>query len=148
MGTRRETVKQLCRSVLTRLENQSAIQFAPRLRQVIGEELEGLVGPWILTDEDIKDKVVRQMGARAEALSETEFTETEQFRSAKSVIRNQVGENEVHGLYYQRPIKTVAEEMTRYWMRSSHIDDVFWSDDELEKEIVHILRGFDPKQMH
>ena len=33
-------------------------------------------------------------------------------------------------------------------MRSSHIDDVYESDDELEHQIVDVIKKFDPAALH
>jgi len=55
MATERETLKLLCKTIITRMENQKAISFPPRLRQVVQDEVFGLIGPFILTDQDIRE---------------------------------------------------------------------------------------------
>jgi hypothetical protein len=148
MATQRETVRLLCKSILNRLENQKAIQFAPRLRQIVQDEMFALVGPYILTDQDIRERAFARIGAKAEALSESSATETDQYRAAKAVIREQVGDDELNGFYFQKPVKTLALSIVEYLMRSSHIDDVYESDDELEKRIVETVRHFDVTALH
>ena len=54
--TKRETVRILCKSIVTRLENRKAIQFPPRLRQVVQDEVFGMIGPSIYTDEDLRER--------------------------------------------------------------------------------------------
>jgi hypothetical protein len=147
-STQRETVRLLCKSILNRLENQKAISFAPRLRQVVQDELYGLIGPSVMTDQDIRDRVFARLGAKAEALAESELTETDQFRAAKQLVRSQLGDDVLNGLYFQKPIRELAVQIAQYLMRSSHIDDVFESDEEIEKKVVETVQRFDPKQVH
>ena len=148
MATQREMVRLLCKSILNRLENQKAIQFAPRLRQIVQDEMFALVGPYILTDQDLRERALAKVGARAEALADTSATETDQYRAAKSLIREQVGDDELNGFYFQKPVKVLALSIVQYLMRSSHIDDVYESDDELEKRIVETVRHFDVTALH
>jgi hypothetical protein len=65
MATQKETVRLLCKSILTRLENNKAISFPPRLRQVVQDEVFGLVKPFILTEEDLRERTLAKMGAKA-----------------------------------------------------------------------------------
>jgi hypothetical protein len=148
MSTQRETVRLLCKSIVNRLENQKAISFPPRLRQIVSEELFGLVGPYIMTDEDIRDKAIAKMGARAEALQGTNFTESDAFKTAKSMVRATMGDDELNGFYFQKPLKAIADTIVQYLMRSSHIDDVYETDEDLEQKIVEVVRKFNPAELH
>lgn len=148
MSTERETVKLLCKSIVTRLENTKAIAFPARLRQVVSDEVFGLVGPYILTDEDIRDRALAKMNVRTEVLQDSTFTQSEAYRAAKSVVRGTLGDDELNGFYFQRPVKNVAQSIAQYLMRSSHIDDVFESDEDLEKFIVDTVRHFNPANVH
>ena len=58
------------------------------------------------------------------------------------------GDDELNGLYFQKPMKQVATSIAGYMMRSSHIDDVFESDDALERQIVETIKRFDPANLH
>ncbi len=148
METQRETVRLLCKSIINRLENHKAIAFAPRLRQVIQDEIFTLVGPLILTDEDVKERAQSKINSQAEVLSETETSDAERYRAAKTVVRNSFGDDFLNGFYFQRPLKAVANTLTEYFMRSSHIDDVYETDDDLEKQIVEVVRKFNPSELH
>lgn len=143
MPTQRETVRILMKSIITRLENNKSIAFPPRLRQIVQDEIFGLVGPYILTDEDIRERALAKMGARAEALQGSDFTETEQFRTAKQMVRSSLGDDELNGLYFQKPLKNVATMIREYLMRSSHIDEVYETDEDLEQAIVESVKRFD-----
>src|SRR4051812_47488865 len=103
MATHRETLRLLCKSIINRLENNKSISFPPRLRQVVQDEIYGLIGPFILTDEDLRERTLARVGAKAEMLQNSEFTESEQYRAAKAVVRNTFGHDELNGFYFQKP---------------------------------------------
>jgi hypothetical protein len=146
--TKRETVHQLCRSIVTRLENRKAISFPVRLRQIIGDEVFHLIGPFILTDEDMRDRTLAKIGAKADVLSDAQFTESVQYKTAKALVRQSFGDDELNGFYFQKPLKAVAETIVQYLMRSSHIDDVYETDEDLEQQIVEVVQKFNPADLH
>ncbi|MFN7685248.1 MAG: DUF507 family protein [Oligoflexia bacterium] len=148
MATTRESVRLLCKSIITRLENRKAIAFPPRLRQVVADELFNLVGPYIVSEGDIRERALARMGARAELLEDSQFTESDQFRAAKAVVKSQLGDDELNGFFFQKPLKAVANSIAAYLMRSSHIDDVYESDEDLEKQIVETVQGFKLEDVH
>lgn len=147
-GTKRDTVRLLCKSIINRLENRKSIAFPARLRQVIQDEVCTLIGPYILTDEDLRDRTLAKIGARAEVLKDSQFTDSDQFKAARAVIRNSFGDDELNGFYFQKPVKTVAGTITEYFMRSSHIDDVYETDEDLERQIVEVVQKFNPADLH
>ncbi|MBI4926009.1 MAG: DUF507 family protein [Bdellovibrio sp.] len=148
MHTQRETVRLLCRSIINKLENHKSIVFPPRLRQVIQDEIFTLVGPMILTDEDIKQRALERISTQAEALSQMDAAESDQLRAAKTVVKNSLGDDVLNGFYFQKPLKTVANAIVGYFMRSSHIDDVYETDDDLENQIVNVVKEFNPLELH
>ena len=148
MATQRETLRLLCKSIITRLENQKSISFPSRLRQIVQDEVCGLIGPYVLTDEDLREKVMAKMGAKADLLQDSTFTESEQYRAAKAVVRNSFGTDELNGFYFQKPPKDVANTIVQYLMRSSHIDDVYETDEDLEFQIVEVVQKFNASELH
>ncbi len=148
MDTRRETIHLLCKSIINRLENKKSITFPPRLRQVVEDEMFGLIGSLILTDQDLKERTLIRMGTRADVLEGTDFAESDQYKAAKSVVRATFGDDYLNGFYFQRPLKTVASSLVEYFMRSSHIEDVYETDEDLERQIVEIVRKFNPAELH
>lgn len=148
MSTGRDTVALLCKSIVNRLENRKSIAFPPRLRQIIQDELFGLVGPYILTDQDLREKALAKIGAQKDSLQDSASTESEQYKAAKAVVRSSFGDDELNGFFFQKPLKTVATTIAEYMMRSSHIDDVYESDEDLEKQIVEVVRKFNPEELH
>lgn len=148
MATRKETVRLLLKSIVNRLENDKSIAFPPRLRQIVQDELYHLVGPYILTDEDLRERALAKIGSKSETLAETSFSETDAYKAAKALVRGTFGDDELNGFYFQKPLKTVAGTMVQYFMRSSHIDDVYESDEDLELQIVETVKRFDAAELH
>jgi hypothetical protein len=148
MYTKREHVKALAKNVVTRLEQDEAIVLNPRTRQIVYQDLYLKLDAMILTDEQIREKIIGQLGLKSDELGETGYTENDQYKAAKTVMMNKLGENAVLGLYYQRPVKMVAQEIGLFLMNHNQVEDVFPSDDELEKSIVEFLKRFNPSQLH
>jgi hypothetical protein len=148
MQTKKEHIKILAKNVVSRLEQDQAIVLNPRTRQMVYQDLFLKLEAMILTDEDIRGKVIAQLGLKSEELGETGYTENDQYKAAKSVLLSKVGENALAGLYYQRPIKTIAQEIGNFLMNHTQVEDVYPSDEELEKAIVDFLKRFNPEQLH
>lgn len=85
--TSKETVKALCKLMITRLENDKHIVFPPRIRQEVWEDLYAILKTQILSDEDFKEKVIAKLHGNAEALSDSATTESDQFKSAMKVVK-------------------------------------------------------------
>ena len=148
MFTKKEHVKILAKNVISRLEQDEAIALNPRTRQHVYQDLFLKLEPVILTDDEIREKVLAQLGQKAEALTDSGATESDQFKAAKAAMMNKFGENAVMGLYYQHPIKTVAQNISQFLMNHHQVEDVFPSDEELEKTIVDFLKRFNPSELH
>ena len=148
MSTTKDTVRLLCKSIVTHLENDKSISFPPRLRQIVGDEVFGLVGPYILTEEDLRERALAKVGAKIDSAQVAGFAESDQFKAAKAVVRQSFGDDELNGFFFQKSIKFVAQTIAQYLMRSSHIDEVYETDDDLEKQIVESVKGFNPANQH
>ena len=148
MFTKREHVKILSKNVISRLEQDEAIVLNARMRQNVYQDLYQKIASYIYTDEDIRQKVIEKLGKNAEALGETDAAESDQYKAAKSVIMAQLGENAVEGLYYQQPLKNIAQAIGQFVMSHTFVEDVFLSDEDLEKTVVDFLKKFKPDQLH
>ena len=148
VSTKRETVKNLFKSIVTRLSKDGAIEFPARLRQVVQDELYDLLGNHILTDQDLHERTLTKIGSSAEALLDAQLAESPQYRTARSIVRKGFGDDELNGFYFQKSLKVLAEQMSGYFMRSSHIDDVFETDEELGRQIVEEIKRFNPDHAH
>lgn len=146
--TRKENVQVLCKSIVTRLENSKSIAFPPRLRAVVAEEVYSLISPYVMTDEDIRDKAITKLGASAEKIAEANFTESEAFKAARKMVRESFGDDELNGFYFLKPLKTVSGMIVSYLMRSASIDEVYETDEDLVKMIVDIVKNFNPANAH
>ena len=146
MQTKKEHIKTLTKNLTLRLEQDEAIALNPRTRQMVYQDLNTKLAPYILTDEEIREKILNQLGQKAESLEN--FSESDQYKAAKTVMMNKLGENAVNGLYYQIPIKNVATLVVQFLMSHNQVEEVFLSDDELEKAIVEFFKKFNPEQLH
>jgi len=148
MTTKKETVRLLCKSIINRLENQKSISFPPRLRQIVQDDIQALVGPYILTEEDLRERTLAKMGSKAEMLQDSQFTESDQYKAAKAVVKSSFGDDELNGFFFQKPLRAIAQMISQYMMRSSNIDDVYETDEDLENKIIEVVKKFNPAEMH
>jgi len=146
--TKKEHVKILAKNVVSRLEQDQAIVLNPRDRQVIYDDLFTALAPQILTDDEVRVQILAQLGLKADTLVESGANESDQYKAARNVIMSKVGENAVMGLYYQKSIKSIALQIAQFLMNHKAVEDVFPSDEELEKTIVDFLKRFNPEQLH
>jgi len=63
-------------------------------------------------------------------------------------VKSSFGDDVLNGLYFQRPLKQLAASISQYLMRSSNIDEVYETDEDLEKMIVEIVQKFDAAELH
>lgn len=148
MKTQKEARRILCQKMMARLETQKSVQLPARLRQVVQEELGHLLAPSILTDQDLKEKVLTKLGVKAEVLDDLQFREGEAYRAAHAAVYHQLGQNPLNGFYFQKSPREVVQTVVQYLMRSPHIDDVYETDEELEKQLLDVIQKFDVSQAH
>ncbi len=146
--TKREHIKILAKNLLLRLEQDGSIAVNPPKRQNCYDALFSKIANLILTEEDVRERVHAQLGAKAEDLAGNDSSESDQFRAAKAVLVARIGDHEVHKLYYQRPLKDVGTLVCDFLMTTADIEEVFASDEDLEKSTVDFLKKFDPAQLH
>jgi len=146
--TRRDTVRLLCKHLISRLEHQGVIEFSPKLRQQVQDELWGQIAKVILTDEDFRERALAQVGGKAEEIQDSRFTETEAYRAARNLIKSELGQEELNGFYFQQNLRIVAKLVREYFMSSSLVDDVFETDEEIERRVVEMIQRFKPEDMH
>ena len=146
--TTRDTVRILLQTVITRLENQKAIHVEAQKRQDLVREAVQSLGTGILTEEDIRNKTLHELGAKGDELVDIDFTQSQQYRTARSLIRKQFGENELKGMYYQKTLRELAKDLSGFLMTSPNIEEVFETDDNLEKTIIQVIHRFNPEELH
>ena len=143
-NTTRETVKLLCKNLLTRLRNNNAIDYNAEVRLALEDQLVERIGAAILTEEDLRSRALDMIGLSSEHVSDEEIGESEKFKTAKGIIRKDLGDDVLNGFYFQKTLKQIAEDVVLFLMENSQIDEVYEADDELERRIVDIVRRFDP----
>jgi hypothetical protein len=148
ISTKKEHVKVLCKTIVTKLENQKSISFPPRLRSIVFEEVHQLVGPYIMSEEDLRERSLQKVGGKAEALEDAAFTESDAYKAARSIVKNSFGDDVLNGFYFLKPLKLVAGMIVSYLMRSPSIDEVYETDEDLEKMIVEWTKGFSADNIH
>lgn len=146
--TNRESVRSLARLILSRLENLKAIAYAPQARESLRDKLLAIMGQSILTEQDLHEKTLETIGAKADDLNESQHTESAQYRTAKSIVRKSFGDDQLNGFYFQKPMRNIAKDICRFLMETSEIEDVFETDDQLEQLIVGVIKQFDEGKMH
>ena len=52
-----------------------------------------------LRTEDLRERTVAKIGAKAEILADTKFTDSDQYKAAKAVIRGTFGDDELNGFF-------------------------------------------------
>jgi hypothetical protein len=70
------------------------------------------------------------------------------WRKGSIFLRSTFGDDELSGFYFQKPLKGIARTIAEYFMRSSHIDDVYETDDDLERQIVETVQKFNAADQH
>lgn len=144
VATTRQMLQNLCKSIVTRLQNRKAISCPAQERQEIEQELFSLLGEAILTDEDLHARTLKKIGTNADALSDTGLTESTQYRTARSLVRKSFGDDELNGFYFQKSLKVIAQQMAGYLMDSPRVEEVYETDEDLEQMIVDIVKRFNP----
>ena len=144
MSTTRETVHNLCQSIMTRLENKGAIEFDVSRRKEVYDAVNALLSPYIVSDQDIRERALETLGEHRDALSDFEFVESERFRTAKRLVRKQLGDDELHGLFFQETVKNIAARLREFLLSDALIDEVFEDDQVLDQLIVDAIKEFRP----
>ncbi len=152
MITNKETVRNLCKTILSHLEKNQAIAYAAAQRHALNDSFYQLMAPHVLTEEDLNRKVLEKLGKYEEALVESGdgkpvLADDPQYKTAKGLIRQSFGENELNGLYYQKNLRLIAQMISRFLMESQQIEEVYESDDHLETMIVETVKRFNPRHL-
>jgi hypothetical protein len=140
--TNTESVKNLAKSILTRLENQKSILINPVVRDQLRNEIYALLQPAIVTEQDLHEQTLARIGATADQLQDTQITESAQYRAAKSIVRKTMGDDQLNGFYFQKNLKQIAIDVRKYLMSADHVEEVFETDDDLEQMVVDVIKRF------
>jgi hypothetical protein len=92
--------------------------------------------------------VLSQIGTKSDELNDLHLTGGEAYRTLRQQWLSKHGEYEVDGLYFQKPIKYVAEWVIQFLLKSANVDEVFADDDKLLKTIVASIGNFRRSKLH
>lgn len=146
-NTNQTSLKTLAKSILNRLENNKYIVFNPKERGDLQEDLYRKLSKFILTEEDITNQVRAQVAQNAEAISEQNLTETEAFQSQKRALKSRMGDNELHGFYFQDTLRGICIKVGKFLFDSPFVEDVFESDEAIHKLVMETIQNFDETKM-
>jgi hypothetical protein len=141
--TTRYSLKVLAKSILGKLENRKAIEFNPKERSELLESFEKRLARLIITEEDLNEQVRGQVGKVSDALTDSNMTETEAFQSQKRALKSKLSDNMIQGFYLKAALRDVVADARKFLFDSSLVDDVFESDDVLDKMIRETIQTFD-----
>lgn len=146
--TTKETVKLLCKSIITRLENKKLVVFMPQHRNTIVEDAYSTLSTFILSEEDLRELALSKVKSKTDQLAESGATESQQYRTAKTMLKEPMTENELNGLYFQESLKSVSDRVNSFLMKNKNIEDVFGTDEEIGLAVVDIIKRFNPRDLH
>ena len=143
-----ESIKLLCQSVARRLESQKMIAIDRMKRNELADDMAQKMSAHILTQEDMEKSVLDSIGEKNEKLDELRLSGGEAYRTLRQSWLSRYGENEVDGLYFQQPIKYIADHMINYLMKSQFVEEVYADDASLERTIVSTIGSFRRSKLH
>lgn len=147
MATTHNSLKILSKSILSRLENRKYIIFNPSKRGDLQTELYQMLSRNIVTDEDIVNEVRTQVTTHSEQLNDHNITETAAFQSRKRQVREQLGDNELHGFYFRGTLRDACIKVGKFLFDTSLVEDVFESDEAIHKLVMETIQNFDEKKV-
>lgn len=146
--TTRETLKHLGQNLLSRLENRKQIEFTAQARVQLRDEVYRLLSPYVLTEEDLTERTRETIGSSQAELEAIAASDTEKYQAAKRLLRERFGDDVLHGFYFQKPLKDLGRLVAKFLMDSALVEEVYASDDDLQREIVEGFQKFNPDHLH
>ena len=143
-STNRESVRHLGQSILNRLENKKLIEFSAANRQKLRDAVYALLSPSILTEADLRDKTLARLGENADALDAEGFADSDRFRAAKKITKEGFGDDELNGFYFQKTPRQVSHEIVKFLLSSDLVEEVYASDEEIERITIETFQSFNP----
>lgn len=146
-STTQNSLRTLAKSILNKLENNKFIVFNPKERGDLQEDLFRKLTKVVLTEEDLNNQVRTQVTANSEAINEQNLTETEAFQSQKRALKTRMGDNELNGFYFQTTLRGVCQNVCKFLFDSPFVEDVFESDEAIQKLVMDTIQSFDESKL-
>src|SRR5262249_15240379 len=140
--------KLLAKSILSRLESNKFIVFNAKERGELQDDLVRRLGRFIVTEEDLNNQVRAQVAARGDALSEQNITETDAFKSQKRALKSRMGDNQLHGFYFQDTLRGVCASICKFLFESPFVEDVFGTDEAIQRSVMETIQAFKESALH
>ncbi len=140
--TNQNSLRLLTKSILNRLENQKYIVFNPIQRTNLTDELFNMFSKHILTNSDLVETARKKVSEHSEEISEHQIAESEAFKNQKKALLSEYGEHELHGFYFKSSLKDLSQKVCKFLFDSSLVEDVFESDEDIQKLVVETIQGF------
>lgn len=145
--TNKHSLKNLAKSIINKLENNKYIVFNPTERAELQEDFCKKLSQFILTEEDITNQVRTQVAAKSDEILSQNINESEAFQSQKRALKQRMGENQLHGFYFQDNLRGVSHRIRKFLFDSPLIEDIFESDEAIQKLVLDTLMNFDESKI-
>jgi hypothetical protein len=133
----------LAKTILGKLENRKYIEFSAKSRNALQDELYQRLTKTVLTEEDLTNQVRAHVAKVSDAISEQNFTETEAFQSQKRALKSRLEDNAIQGFYLKDTLRSVCADVCKFLFDSKYVDDVFESDEAIQKLAMETIQTFD-----
>ncbi len=147
-STTHTSLRVLAKSILNKLENNKFIVFNPKERGELQEDLFRKLSKFILTEEDINNQVRSAVTANSDALSDQNIAEGDAFQSQKRALKSRMGDNQLHGFYFQDSLRGICIKVCKFLFESPFVEDVFESDEAIQKLVMDTIQAFDESKAH
>ena len=145
--TTHHSLKLLGKSILGKLENRKFIEVVPANRNALLDAFVQHLSRTVMTDENFTDRVRKEISNHADAIADQNITETSAFQSRKRALKEQMGEHQLHGFYFQVPLREIVIRASKFFLDSTLVDEVFESDEALHKLMIEIIQNFDENKV-
>ncbi len=145
--TTRQTLKLLATSIINKLENRKYIEIDSSSRNVLQDKLSVLLSRSVLTDEDLTDRIRKDISKVSDEIQDQNLTETAAFQSRKKLLKEEIGEHEIRGLYFQKTVRNVVIEIAKFLMSTEEVVEVYESDEIIHRIVIDTIQNFDPSKM-
>lgn len=141
-GTDNQTIILLVQQIIKRLESNRHIAIIRDQRDSLVEQTATAIRPLVLTHEDMENEVMGNLETKTEELEQLRLSGGEAYRTVRQRWLAKHGEHEVDGLYFQKPIKYIAESIIKFFFSCDLVDEIFAEDNVLLKTIVATIGSF------
>lgn len=142
-ATSHNSLKTMSKTLISKMENKKFIVFNPSHRNKVQDQLYSILTKHIWTEEDVNNQVREQVASHSEAIGEQNLTESAAFQSQKKALKSRIGENELRGFYYKSTVRATVIAVRKFLFDCGQIEDVFESDENIDKLVMDTFQTFD-----